>query len=311
MMQQKLVSVIVPCYNQGAYLAEALESVLEQTYPVWECIIINDGSTDNTDAVARLWEQKDTRFKYLSIPNGGVSNARNTGIAAAKGFYILPVDGDDKISPNYIETMIAVMDSDPKTKVAYGAIQKFGAVNERWKLSDFNYYWLPVTNMIHCTGLYRKSDFEALPGGYDVNMHEGLEDWEFWINFLKEGGDAKRDDSALLYYRVKEKSRMTGISLQKRYRLLAYIYNKHRSLYEVFMEEGAPHIKIDYAYSFHLSAKTYTPEDTERIRKFKAYYRRKLKEELEWRPYLKKKRVLFNWFRRGKLNLSFWDVLTK
>lgn len=310
-MQQKTVSVIVPCYNQGAFLAEALDSVLKQTYHNWECIIVNDGSTDSTDAVAQLWTQKDSRFKYLSIPNGGVSNARNTGIASAFGYYILPLDGDDMISPNYIESMVATIESDAGIKVAYGAIKKFGAVNELWKLPEFSLYWLPVSNMIHCTGLYRKSDFDALPGGYDVNMAEGLEDWEFWINFLKNGGEAKRVESAFLHYRVKKKSRMTGISLQRRYRLLAYIYNKHAALYEVFTKKGADKIKIDFAYSFYLSAKTYTPNDAERIQNAKKYYRLKLKEELARHKFFRKKKLLYNWFRRGKLNLSFWDVLSK
>ena len=75
-----VVSVIVPCYNQGEFLTEALESVMNQTYNEWECIVINDGSVDNTNEIANEWISRDDRFKYIEIDNGGLSNARNTGI---------------------------------------------------------------------------------------------------------------------------------------------------------------------------------------------------------------------------------------
>ena len=89
------VSVIVPCYNQGEYLADALESVLYQTFTDWECIIVNDGSSDNTEEVANKFCELDKRFKYISQTNQGVSAARNNGIKASSGTYILPLDGDD------------------------------------------------------------------------------------------------------------------------------------------------------------------------------------------------------------------------
>lgn len=92
-----LVSIIVPCYNQGKYLAEALQSVLEQTYSFWECIIVNDGSTDETETVAKAWCVKDSRFIYLYKENGGLSSARNAGLAKAKGAYIQFLDSDDSI----------------------------------------------------------------------------------------------------------------------------------------------------------------------------------------------------------------------
>ncbi|HLA56787.1 MAG TPA: glycosyltransferase family A protein [Flavobacterium sp.] len=310
-MQQPLVSVIVPCYNQGTFLPEALDSVWHQTYANWECIIINDGSTDNTDVVAAKWSEKSSRFKYISLKNGGVSNARNTGIAAANGFYILPLDGDDKIGNDYIEKLVEAMQSDSDLKMAYGAAEKFGTVNEKWELQDFSFQWLLFHNMIHCTGLFRKADFDTLPGGYDVNMHEGLEDWEFWIHFLKDRGKVKRVDSALFHYRVKEESRMTKISLQKRYRLLAYLYNKYGDLYDTYIDNPSMKIKIDYPYAFYLSAKTYTPNDTERIRKLRKSFEEKLKKEVGQYKFFTKKRLLYHWFKRGKLNLSLWDVLLK
>ena len=91
----KLISIIIPCYNQVAFLPETLQSVLDQSYEHWECIIVNDGSLDNTEEVALEWCQKDSRFNYLKKENGGLSSARNAGLKIAKGEYIQFLDSDD------------------------------------------------------------------------------------------------------------------------------------------------------------------------------------------------------------------------
>lgn len=100
------ISIIVPCYNQGRYLDEAMTSLLAQTFKNWECIIINDGSTDNTEEVAQQWSSKDNRIKYMSQENAGVSAARNAAIRASAGEFILPLDADDKISNDYYRACI-------------------------------------------------------------------------------------------------------------------------------------------------------------------------------------------------------------
>ena len=90
-----LVSIIVPCYNQAHFLNESLDSVINQSYPNWECIIVNDGSPDNTEEIAKKWCKNDKRFQYLEKENGGLSSARNAGIKISKGEFILPLDADD------------------------------------------------------------------------------------------------------------------------------------------------------------------------------------------------------------------------
>src|ERR1043166_2529650 len=106
---QPEVSVIVPCYNQGEYLPEALESVLAQTFRNWECVIVSDGSPDNTAQVASLYAEKDSRIHFYDTEHGGVSAARNFAISKAKGEYILPLDADDKISCGYIEECLKMI----------------------------------------------------------------------------------------------------------------------------------------------------------------------------------------------------------
>ena len=122
---KKRVSIIVPCYNQAQYLDECLQSVLEQTYPHWECIIINDGSPDNTEKVAQEWVVKDTRFKYIYKENGGLSSARNAGIEIADGEFILPLDADDKISAHYLKLAVKEFEKDTYLKVVYCKAEKF------------------------------------------------------------------------------------------------------------------------------------------------------------------------------------------
>src|SRR4051812_13487686 len=101
-----LISVIVPCYNSARFLKETLNSLLAQTYQNWECIVVDNGSTDDTKKIAGEFEKKDPRFTCMVQPTRGVSAARNFGIAHSKGKYILPLDSDDLIAPAYIEKAV-------------------------------------------------------------------------------------------------------------------------------------------------------------------------------------------------------------
>jgi glycosyltransferase involved in cell wall biosynthesis len=106
-----LISIIVPCYNQGCFLDEALNSVIAQSYVNWECIIVNDGSTDKTAEIAQSYIIKDKRFKYTQQLNAGLSNARNTGIRKASGDYIQLLDADDLIEPNKLSLSVNFYES--------------------------------------------------------------------------------------------------------------------------------------------------------------------------------------------------------
>ncbi|MFH4964296.1 glycosyltransferase [Gaetbulibacter sp. M235] len=224
------VSVIVPCYNQAQYLDDALQSVLKQTYKDWECIIVNDGSTDHTEEVANTFLKLDNRFKYIDIKNGGVSHARNVGIKEANGDYILPLDADDKIAPSYIELGLKEFDKDNALKVVYCEAKFFGKYNKLWKLPNYSFRELLRNNIIFCSALIKKDDF-VKSGGYDINLSIGLEDWEFWINFLKDGGKVYRIPKVCFYYRIKETSRNVEISENDFEEVLKYISIKHSELY--------------------------------------------------------------------------------
>ena len=221
---QPLISVIVPCYNQAQYLDECLQSVLEQTYQNWECIIVNDGSPDNTEEVVKKWTEKDPRFKYLKKENGGLSSARNAGIKAAQGEWILPLDADDKIGDRYLE--LAEKEFGESYTVIYCKAEKIGAQQGAWDLPTFSIEKLAATNIIFCSFFFTKNKFIAV-GGYDENMKKGLEDWEFLIALLKSGGKVIQLDYLGFYYRIKESSMITNLDTKTKEAIFKYIERKH------------------------------------------------------------------------------------
>ncbi|MFW5700586.1 MAG: glycosyltransferase family 2 protein [Cyclobacteriaceae bacterium] len=227
-----IVSIIVPCYNQAHFLDECLESVFIQKFKYWECIIVNDGSPDKTEEIAKEWCNRDSRFVYLEKTNGGLADARNKGIEISKGSYILPLDADDKLSNNYIEKSLIAIEKSEQVKVVYGKAIKFGVINEIWNLPKYSFNKLKTRNLIYCSGLYRKSDWE-LNGKYDVRMVGGLEDWEFWLNLLKRGGYALKLDDICFYYRTTEESMAKNLyrNQQQLNDLENYIFNKHMEIY--------------------------------------------------------------------------------
>ena len=229
------VSIIVPCFNQAEFLPQCLDSILAQTYANWECIIINDGSSDNSQNVIEEYTPKDTRFQYVYQENQGPSVARNNGISHSKGKYILPLDADDWIAATYLEKALAVFENQPDIKLVYCKAELFGAVNEIWQLPPYIYENLLWGNMIFSSAVFRRSDFDKT-NGYNPNMKEGLEDWDLWLSFLNPSDQVFQIDEVLFYYRKKAFSRTKYVEKNERH-LLRQIYNNHRELYASYVDD--------------------------------------------------------------------------
>ncbi|PWH82807.1 glycosyltransferase family 2 protein [Algibacter marinivivus] len=230
----KLVSIIVPCYNQAHFLNESLNSVLKQSYSNWECIIINDGSTDNTEQTVLNWTKKDNRFKYVKQQNKGLSNARNSGIKTSLGDYILPLDADDIIREDFLDkTVPELLENDDlaiiscNSKFFEGDITNI--INEL-KPKGNTYHYLLYVNQLVATSLYRKKCWEQV-GGYDEQMKTGFEDWEFWIAITKQGWEYKVVDDFLFYYRKAKKSMLVDTINNHFESNKEYIFKKHNDLY--------------------------------------------------------------------------------
>ena len=233
-MNKPLVSIIVPCYNQAHYLDEALHSILEQTYSNWECFIVNDGSPDNTEKVAKKWIEKDIRFCYLYKENGGLSSARNAGIAISNGEYILPLDADDCIHKDYLTKLIPELNKDSSLAIVscYSKFfEKFlNNIIYELKPNGTTYHNLLYVNKLIATSLYRKKCWQEV-GGYDENMKNGFEDWEFWIAITKTGWKYKVVEEFLFYYRKSKKSMLVDTINNYSELNKEYIYKKHREIY--------------------------------------------------------------------------------
>lgn len=229
-MINTLVSIIVPCYNQAQFLDEALQSVWSQSFDDWECIIINDGSSDDTGRIAKKWIEKDERFKYIYQENKGLSSARNFGIQNSNGEFILPLDADDKISPDYLHLAITAYNEDPSLKIVYCKAEKFGEEVGLLDLKSFTIKSMAIENMIFCTAMYNKREWKKV-GGYDPKMLYGLEDWEFWIAILKNGGKVKRLEEVGFYYRIRKNSMLRSMNKEKQREMSDYLSIKHADFF--------------------------------------------------------------------------------
>lgn len=252
-----LVSIIVPCYNQAEYLSDCLQSVLDQIYTNWECIIVNDGSYDKTDEIAKQWLDKDARFRYHSKENQGISATRNIGISLAVGEYILPLDGDDKIAPQYIDKAIEVFNNQKDVKLVYSDVILFGEQNRECLTGAYVFEKMLTENLISCSAMFRRSDFIKTEG-YNLNMVEGLEDWDFWLTFLQPSDRVIKLKGYYLYYRIKNISRSTLIDREKNERLILQIFKNHLPLYLEYFNPIRDHIETQH-YKLEVQALIKSP----------------------------------------------------
>lgn len=196
------ISVIIPCYNVEKYLAECLDSVLEQSFEDFEAICVNDGSTDKTGDILAQYANKDKRIKVITQENQGVVYSRNRAIEEAKGIYIFPLDGDDVIEPSCLEKLYKVIRLD-KGDIISSRVAFLGSEQGEMLLKDPNVINMSCSNCLVNAALFRKSDF-IMSGGYDERFCQGLEDYDLWLNMiLRHKLRIYKVPEILFYYRIK------------------------------------------------------------------------------------------------------------
>lgn len=225
------VSVVIPCHNDGRYLHDALDSLQAQTFRDFETIVVDDGSTD-PDSLQALRELEHECTQVIRSAQHGVVQARNTAIAAARGRYILPLDADDRIGSRYLELAVPVLEHDPRIGIVYCKAEFFGEKSGAWELPPYRFPEILIGNVIFNCALFRREDWQRV-GGFNPNMHEGWEDFDFWISLIELGRGVQQLPDTLFYYRIKPASRNAAMleDSSRFARAYARIYRNHPALY--------------------------------------------------------------------------------
>ena len=212
MSSSSLVSIVIPCYNDGKYLSEAIAAAQAQIHPATEIIVVDDHSTD-PQTLATYEKFRNQGITVLQTPLGkkGPAAARNMGIFAATGSYILPLDADDTIAPSYISKAAAVLDANPAVGICYCHARFFGLKSGPWSLLPYSFDELLCGNMIFATALFRKSDWIRV-GGYDETLTLGLEDYAFWLRLTDQGAQVHQLEEEMFFYRIKGRSRTAQLA---------------------------------------------------------------------------------------------------
>jgi glycosyltransferase involved in cell wall biosynthesis len=223
------VSVIIPCFNQGHLVDDAVQSVLAQTYRDFEIIVVNDGSTDEgTASMLQTYSRPWTRVIHTG--NQGLAAARNNGIREAAGTYILPLDADDKIADSYLERAVEILDANPNAGIVYSQAEFFGEQSGVWELPDYSFPEILLGNVIFASGFFRKSDWERV-NGYNPNMKYGLEDYDFWLSLIELGREVYQIPEPLFLYRQRSESMNKTITREQWITLGTQLFRNHTALY--------------------------------------------------------------------------------
>jgi glycosyltransferase involved in cell wall biosynthesis len=208
-----LVSIIIPTYNRSDLIEETLDSILAQTYINWECIIVDDGSTDATGKVINEYIKRDNRFQYYSRPIDTIKGAnacRNYGFELSKGVYIKWFDSDDVMLPNLLEKQILSFNNDVDVSVCkliyydfnLGISIKENAIFSKYLIED---YFTGKIAFYISGPLWKRRFLENQTDLFDVSI-TNLDDWDFNLRMLYQKPKIVYLEEALIKYRIHETS---------------------------------------------------------------------------------------------------------
>jgi len=191
------VTMVIPCFNHGRFLGEAVESALSQSAGTPRIVVVDDGSTD-PDTLRALDELPD-RVEVVRQENAGPAAARNAGIARTDSPYLLMLDADDRLPADALEVLLEALESDPTAGYAYGTMRHFGDWSGEVNFPDFDPFRLLYRGIVGWIGLLRRRTWEEV-GGYDEELG-GMEDWNLTLAALERGWHGRKVDAVVLEYR--------------------------------------------------------------------------------------------------------------
>jgi len=225
------VSVVIPCFDQGEFLVEAVASVERSVPEPHELIIVNDGSCEPR-TLEILEVLRGAGYRVVDQENRGLSAARNRGIEQARSLYVLPLDADNRLRPGFVGPALEILDLQAEVGVVYGDRRDFGLRSATVHVGPFDLEALLASNFIDACAVLRKEVWSAC-GGYDLHMPVPvLEDWEFWLGVAERGWRFHYLPIEAQDYRVRPGSMVTlAADEAARRRVERYVVAKHEELY--------------------------------------------------------------------------------
>jgi glycosyltransferase involved in cell wall biosynthesis len=236
-MSSPLVSFIIPYYNAGETIQETIDSIFNQSYPNFDIWLINDGSTD-PDSIGKLKEfEENEKIHILHQENAGPSVAKNKGVAASNSKYLCFLDADNVILEDYISEALNAFQFNKDIDVVYSDFINFGDQIDIHYSMDIDLFKILIGNPIDNCVIIKKESFLSVNGFDEFLSKLGLEDWELWINLLKNGKKFHYLRKVHFKYRVIKTSR-TQTSANLKFDIISkYIYNKHSDILSIKYNE--------------------------------------------------------------------------
>ena len=229
-IDEPLVGIVIPCFDQGPFLEEALISIFEQTFPYFEVVVVDDGSRD-AETIAILDKLDWPRTRMIRHDNRGPAAARNTGMGLTRAPFVVPLDADDELAPDFLAELVNALDRHPEAAYAHCWAELFGDQRTLFATRPFNRYQVLLSNPIIGCVVMRRHAWEQV-NGYDESMIGGHEDWELWIRLLRVGWGETVVRRPLFRYRKHGISMSVG-SEARFEQGRAEIRQRHPELYEL------------------------------------------------------------------------------
>ena len=224
-------TVVIPCYNLGAFLHDALSSALSQTLPDVEIVVVDDGSDDEF-TVHALAEYESSAIAVVRQANCGLAAARNTGVAHARAPFVCCLDADDRLTPTFLEKSVAALEDDPSIGFVNVGMQWFDERDDAIAAHDCEIPDMLVHNRAVVGSLFRKSAWQQVGGYFGGFSVKGIEDWDFWLRLLQAGYRAGVVPELLYEYRVRAGSMSHAMYTPAHWEnLMRELVDRHRQLF--------------------------------------------------------------------------------
>jgi GT2 family glycosyltransferase len=223
------VSIVIPSYNYGRFLSDAVQSALAQTVPALEIVIADDGSTDDSLAVAERF-QRFANVRVLKLEHAGAIATFNTAVHATRGDFFVILSADDRLDPRFIERTLPLLEAHPEAAYVYTAYRMFGARLRTLPARPYDPHLLARRPYIIGTVLMRRAAFDAV-GGYSTDLEFGYEDWDLYVTLAQREWRGVPLPEVLFHYRQHGSTSRNALPFRRVIEARQQIYERHRELY--------------------------------------------------------------------------------